>query len=342
MRNIYRGKNKIIIYIFSIIVILIAACMYILHILNHPFYVTNNKEFEVKSGDTLYGIIYSLDSQNLIRNSTIVKAYIKYKKVPGNVKPGLYTISNNLSMDKFINNVANGVFDKNAVTISIPEGYNLLQVAELLDKNQVIKKDDFIKACQEYNIPSYIKNDSNRKYKLEGYLFPDTYQFRKNMSGKEIIGTMLSHFEKQFNNLLKRDNITLDKSNYDNIITLASIVEGEAEKDDERAIIASVFYNRLNKNMKLQSCATVEYALGYHKDKLYNKDLEIKSNYNTYYVNGLPAGPICNPGLKSIEAALKPKNTNYIYFVSNNNGTHFFTDDYKKFEEVKNITQGSN
>ncbi|AJA48212.1 conserved hypothetical protein, YceG family [Clostridium pasteurianum DSM 525 = ATCC 6013] len=335
-------KSKIIICISIVIITLLFFFIYIVNSLNHPFKVTNNKEFEIKSGDTLYGVISNLDSKGLIRNPIIIKAYVKYKKVPGNIKPGLYTLSSNLTVEKFINNINNGAFDKNTVFVTIPEGYDLLQIAELLDKKGVIAKEDFIKANNNYKLPNYINKNNNRKYKLEGYLFPDTYQLKKNMSGEKVINLMLTHFEKRFSALLKENNISLDKSKYDNIITMASIVEGEAKKDDERSIIASVFYNRLNKNMKLQSCATVEYALGYHKDKLYNKDLEIKSNYNTYYVNGLPAGPICNPGLKSIEAALKPKNTNYIYFVSNNDGTHFFTDNYKKFEEVKNITQGSN
>lgn len=342
MENIYKGKNKVIINISIVIIIFLVLFAYISNSLNHPFRVNSNKEFEIKSGDTLYGVVSRLDSQGLVKNSKLIKAYIKYKKAPGNIRPGLYTLSNNLSIDKFINNINNGVFDKNTVFITIPEGYNLSQIAELLDKKGITTKDNFIRASSDYKLPDYIKNDNNRKYKLEGYLFPDTYQLKKNMPGKEIIDLMLSHFNRQFSNLLKKDNISLDKSRYDNIITMASIVEGEAEKDTERSTIASVFYNRLNKNMKLQSCATVEYALGYHKDKLYDKDLEIKSNYNTYYVNGLPEGPICNPGLKSIEAALKPSNTNYIYFVSNNNGTHFFTEDYKKFEEVKKITQGSN
>lgn len=342
MKIIYKGKNKLVINISIIIIILLFLFAYIVNSLNHPFKITNDKEFEIKTGDTLYGVVAKLDSQGLIKNSSIIRAYIKYKKVPGNIKPGLYTLSTNLSINEFISNISNGVFNKNTVFITIPEGYDLSQIAALLDKKGVISKDDFIKSCSEYKLPNYIKDDSNRKYKLEGYLFPDTYELKKNMSGKEIIDLVLSHFDKQFNTLLKKDNISLDKSKYDSLITMASIAEREAEKDNERSVVASVFYNRLNKNMKLQSCATVEYALGYHKDKLYNKDLEIKSTYNTYYVNGLPEGPICSPGLKSIEEALKPSNTNYLYFVSNNNGTHFFTDDYKKFEEVKKNTQGSN
>lgn len=342
MEKIYKGKNKMIINFSIIVIILLVLSAYISNSLNHPFKITRDKEFEVKKGDTLYGVLSRLDSQGLIKGSTIIKTYIRYKKVPGNIKPGLYTISNDLSINKFISNINNGVSDKNMVVITIPEGYDLSQISSLLDKKDVISKNDFIKECNEYKLPDYINNNNNKKYKLEGYLFPDTYQLKKHMSGKEIIDLMLAHFNKQISDLLKKDNISLDKSKYNSVITMASIVEREAEKDDERSVIASVFYNRLNKNMKLQSCATVEYALGYHKDKLYNKDLEIKSPYNTYYVAGLPEGPICSPGLKSIEAALKPSNTDYLYFVSKNNGTHFFTNDYKKFEEVKKVTQGSN
>ena len=121
---------------------------------------------------------------------------------------------------------------------------------------------------------------------------------------------------------------------------MASIVEKEASDKKELDIVASVFYNRLKIDMPLQSCATVLYSLGKHKDILLDKDLEVKSPYNTYIVEGFPIGPICNPGKESIKAALSPATTNYLYFVSTNDGKHFFTDDYKKFLEIKKKTQG--
>ncbi|WP_264852186.1 endolytic transglycosylase MltG, partial [Clostridium omnivorum] len=151
---------------------------------------------------------------------------------------------------------------------------------------------------------------------------------------------MIKNFETVLKDVENKKNRTLNTSDIDRVITMASIVEKEAEKDEERGKVAAVFYNRLNKGMKLQSCATVLYTLGVHKDKLYDKDLAAPGPYNTYIVKALPAGPICSPGRKSIEAAIDPPTTKDIYFVSKNDGTHFFTDSYTEFEKVKKQYQG--
>lgn len=341
MYKIIKEKKKILIGTLVIVLILSFSGMYIKNSIDYPFNITNDKEFEVKDGDTLYSVVNRLSSEGVVKNTFLVKAYIKYKKIQGHIKPGLYMIRSDENINEFLDGIQSGKVDKNIAFVTIPEGYTLNQIAELLDQKGVISKDKFISACKEYKVPSYIKADTKRTYQLEGYLFPDTYRLKKGMQGKDIIDIILKNFESKVKLLLKKDNISLDKSKYDDIITMASIVEGEAEVDNERPIIASVFYNRLKINMKLQSCATVEYVLGKHKEKLYNKDIQVQSAYNTYIVGGLPQGPICNPGIKSIEAALKPSSTDYLYFVSYNNGTHFFTKDFKKFEEVKRQTQGS-
>lgn len=170
---------------------------------------------------------------------------------------------------------------------------------------------------------------------MEGFLFPDTYAFKEGITPNEVIETMINQFNNKIDEVMagREDNI------YD-IITMASIVEKEAAISEERPVIASVFYNRLNGGIKFQSCATVLYALGDHRDKLYENDLTIESPYNTYIVDGYPEGPICSPGLEAIKAALNPSDTNYIYFVSNNDGSHFFTDNYDEFLRVKEETQG--
>lgn len=323
-----------------IIVLALVSLIYIKNSLNHPFKVTGNKEFEVKTGDNFYSIISRLKSQGLLNNELIAKAYIKYEKVPGVVQPGLYTISDSISLSEFIHNVSAGEFDDNYIKVTIPEGYNISQIGDKLQERGVISKADFIKACENYALPSYIKNDSKRRYKLEGFLFPGTYDLKKGMAGKDIIKLMLNNFESQMKTLETQDNITINENDYDKIVNMASIIELEAYNDKDRPLIASVFYNRLNKNMKLQSNVTVEYALGIHKEKLYNKDISVDSPYNTYVVNGLPEGPICNPGIKSIRAAAEPSNTNYLYFLSYENGVSYFTDDYNKFLAEKKKLQG--
>ena len=160
------------------------------------------------------------------------------------------------------------------------------------------------------------------------------------MQGDKIIDKMLDRFNYVIKEIEKENNIKIKDEDMDKLISMASVIEKEAEKDGERGKIASVFYNRIDKKMKMESCATVLYALGYHKDKLYYKDLKIKSPYNTYLNTGLPIGPICSPGKNSIKAALNPEKTDYLYFVSKNNGTHFFTKNYNDFLKVKKETQG--
>lgn len=341
MNKIFKGKSKIKIIICILMFLIIAFLVNFINIFNNPFRITKDTEFEVKNGDTINSVISRLNDKGLIRNATVFKVYIKYKKFQNKIKPGYYEITSGESMDTFVTDLNNGVFDKNMIKLTIPEGYDINEIGDLLDKKGIISKSAFIKACNEYELPTYIKKDSKRKNSLEGFLFPDTYLLKKGMSGNVIIKIMLSNFEDQINKLSKKDGVNIDKNNYDSTIIMASIVEREAEEESERSTIASVFYNRLKINMKLQSCATVEYALGYHKDKLYDKDTQFKSVYNTYLVKGLPEGPICSPGINSIEAALKPRSTNYIYFVSKNDGTHFFTSDVKEFEKVKKQTQGS-
>ncbi|SMC21510.1 UPF0755 protein [Clostridium acidisoli DSM 12555] len=339
----YKTKNKLKILSIIIVVLVVIALsfsLYVKHSLEHPFKVTNNKEFEVKKGDTFYSIIARLNSQGLMDNPLISKAYIKYNKVPGVIKPGLYMLSKDISLNKFIQDLSVGAYDKNYLKVTIPEGFNLAQIADRLQERGIISKDAFIKACEDYKTPSYIKEDSKRKYKLEGFLFPDTYELKKGMQGNDIIKLMLSHFENQMSLLQKKDKITIDKNDYDKIINMASIIELEAYKDEDRSVIASVFYNRLSKNMKLQSNVTVEYALGQHKEKLYNKDISVNSPYNTYVVNGLPEGPISSPGIKSIKAAVEPSNTNYLYFLSYENGVSYFTADYNAFLAEKKKLQG--
>ncbi|URZ00850.1 endolytic transglycosylase MltG [Clostridium felsineum] len=331
-------KNKIYISLFLVIVLIGAAAIYFKHSMDYPFKVKNDVSFYVKNGDNLNSVTNRLASNNIIKSKVFLKAYIKYNKVPGDIKPGLYSIKKGESMKKFLQDIAQGNFSNDYVKVTIPEGYDVDEIASLFDKKGLIKKDDFINACKNYNIPSYIKNDNARKYKVEGYLFPDTYEFKKGTKGEDLINTMI----KRFNEVIKEaeKNTNKSASDIDQTIIMASIIEREAEIDKDRPVIASVFFNRLKIKMKLQSCATVEYALGHHKNKLSNEDLKIKSNYNTYLVDGMPEGPICSPGKASIEAALNPANTNYIYFVSNNDRTHSFTNNYQEFLKIKKKTQG--
>lgn len=336
-------KKKILIVLIVIFAIVLSG--FILYTnennkaINHPLKASKPVRVVVKEGDSLYGVMNELKNNNQLNNIYLMKLYIKNKNIKTNkIKAGNYLFKEDITLEQFINNLTNGLFNEDAIKITIPEGYDIEHIAASFEQKGLISKEKFLLSCKEYSVPTFVKKDQNRKYLLEGYLFPDTYDFTKGMDGKEIIDIMIKRFESVINEISK-DKMSKPEE-LDKIITMASIVEKEAEKSEEQGKVASVFYNRINKKMKLQSCATVLYSMGVHKDKLSYEDLKIKSPYNTYIVDGLPAGPICCPGKKAIKAAIEPEKTNYLYFVSNNNGTHFFTDDYNKFLEVKKKTQG--
>lgn len=288
----------------------------------------------VEPGDTLYGVLNTLKEKGSLKNRMLLGIYVKVSNVEINLKPGTFTIPGNATL-KEIKTILESDVKGNSTMVTIPEGYDIEGMAALFEEKGLFTKDEFLAAVKEHEVPSYIPTSENRKYDLEGFLFPDTYAFEEGITPKDVIDLMLGEFESKINELMPGKQEDIYK-----IITMASIVEKEAVINEERPKIASVFYNRLNIDMKFQSCATVIYALGEHRDVLYENDLLVDSPYNTYNVNGYPVGPICSPGEASIKAALNPEDTDYIYFVANNDGSHFFTKDYNEFLKVKEQTQG--
>jgi UPF0755 protein len=216
----------------------------------------------------------------------------------------------------------------NMIKLTIPEGNNIKQTADIISKIINIDKKKFIEIA-------------NNK-KLEGYLMPETYFINSKTNEEQIIEIMYNEFNKKITPDIKR-KIKKMNTTLNNIIIIASIIEKEAVLDEERQIIASVFYNRLKNKMKLQSCSTVLYAIGSVKNKLSIEDTKFNSPYNTYIHSGLPPGPISNPGMKSINAAINPSNTDYLFFVSIDNNSHMFAKKYsdhinnKKMIELMNI-----
>ncbi|MDU7963907.1 MAG: endolytic transglycosylase MltG [Clostridium perfringens] len=237
------------------------------------------------------------------------------------------------------------------ITFKVKDGESLNGLFERLNNENVLRssffskiyikfnnveesctKDEFLKVVKEYPLPSYIKPNKERKYELEGFLFPDTYAIPKGTTPKEIVAMMLNRFEGVINEIQSELGITIPKEEYEKYVIVASMVEKEARDDSERAEIASVIYNRLQKGMPLQIDATVLYALGEHKETVLYKDLKVDSPYNTYKIKGLPVGPICNPGKPSLLAAIKPAKTDYIYYLLNpSNNKHYFTNNYEDF-----------
>lgn len=331
-------KNKKV-FTVAIIVILSIVSFISFKIVNdikHPFNAkTGVVPVFVHKGDSLFNVVSELDNNGLIKNKYLIKLYIKNKKLDTNIKPGKYSMPNDVSINEFVEILNKGLSDNYSVRVTIPEGYDIEGIADIIDKSGIISKNEFIKSCIEYKVPSFIKTREGIKYALEGYLFPDTYEFEKAINGEKIIHVMLNRFQEILYEIEKEENKKID--NLQELITVASIIEKEARVEEDRAKIASVFFNRLNRGMMLQTDATVLYAIGEHRDKVYLKDLKAKSPYNTYKVKGLPPGPICSPGKACIKAALNPENTDYIYYVLQDEKKHYFTNNYKDFLKAKNM-----
>ena len=220
--------------------------------------------------------------------------------------------------------------------VTVHEGLTAREISDLFLKRGVISSDkEFLKLVSNgkrflrFKYAPYIPSSS-----LEGYLFPETYYFPKGSSPKMVISTMLRAFERAITSGMLRQLPKLGLK-FHQVITLASIVEKEAMKPEEYPLISAVFYNRLKRGMKLQSCATVEYLLPERKERLTLEDLKIDSPYNTYIHKGLPPGPICNPGERAIRAAFFPAKVNYLYFVSKGNGEHHFSRTYREHVRAK-------
>ncbi|MBU3141969.1 endolytic transglycosylase MltG [Clostridium sp. CF012] len=330
--------KKIGLLIGVLIVCVLAGTFQYKKIIQHPIVTSEDIHVNVKDGDTLYSILDDLNQNGVIKNSSIIKFYIKINGVKSNIHSGKFFIPNNATVGGLITILSTIGKEEDIIKVTIPEGFDIKEIAKALQEKGIIDSEIFMENCKSYKLPAYIHENKNQNFNLEGFLFPATYELKAGMSGQVIIKLMVDKFYSTINELNKEKPIDMKK--IDDIIIMASIVERETSDTRERNKVASVFYNRLDKNMKLQSCATVLYSIGKHKEKLYNKDLEVKSPYNTYKVEGLPVGPICSPGKASIKAVLSPAKTNYLYFVLDNDGKHFFTDNYNEFLKVKAVTQG--
>ncbi len=233
---------------------------------------------------------------------------------------------------------------KQTVTVMFPEGYSVDMMAKRLEDKGIFKASDFIAAVK--NTDQYknswikeIPNTNGMKYRLEGFLYPDTYNIYKNSKPSDLVQKMLDNYEKKYNQLSQGYK---GKHSRFELTVMASIIEREAKVEKERPVIAGVIENRLKKKMKLQMCPTVLYVTTnglYNAEKVYYRNLKVKSPYNTYQNKGLPVGAICNPGSSALKAAMNPQKTDYLYYVAkgDSEGTHIFSKTYKQHEDARII-----
>lgn len=289
---------------------------------------------KITKGDNLRTVALKLEESQVIFNKYVFIALGRIFSYQDNLIPGEYKISNGLSYLNILKMLTDPSVVR-TVTVTIPEGLNIRQMGRLLQRQIGI---DSAKFVEESKNDSLIKLLGIEAENLEGFLFPDTYQF--SLSGninreKEIVSALASEFRKKITPEI-RQKMNEKKLTLNELITMASIIEGETRYEPEKKIISGVYFNRIRKGMKLEADPTVQYVLpGGPKKRLMYSDLKFPSPYNTYLNKGLPPGPINNPGLGSILAALEPEKHDYLFFVAKGDGSHRFASGYE--EHKKNI-----
>ena len=267
----------------------------------------------VPAGATAASVARDLEAKHLIRSTRALTAAAKN----GSVVPGVYDIAPNESAARIAARLSRG--DVVTVRVTFPEGFTVKQMARRLERNHLADEATFLPLVTTQGSTVSPHAPAN----LEGYLFPDTYRFPLGATPQQIAARMCGTFDVVFAKKYATEIAASGRSLSD-IVTVASMVEREAETDADRPVIASVIYNRLRRGMRLQIDATVEYALPEHKARLLYADLKTDSPYNTYRVAGLPPTPICCPGKPSLLAALHPAASDYLYYVARKGGAHIF------------------
>ena len=321
----------------------------------------------IQDGDTLEDVAQNLKDHGLVRYKFLFVLYGKFSHAEEKFSAGTFELNQLFDYHALVNGLASSSETRKTVTLTFPEGYSCDQIFSMLADNDVCSLEDLKDTAANYEfdfdfLQSLSYGDSNR---LEGYLFPDTYDFYVDDDPVRVINKLLANFDSKFTETMQADIDTLNQSirvrmetegsfseeEIDNammdvrkILTVASLIEKEAGSDQERSLISSVIYNRLNTRVHelLQIDATVEYALGEHKTELTANDLAVDNPYNTYKNKGLPPGPIANPGIASIMAAIHPDNTGYYFYALNDTGTHTFFETYMDQQDFLNgITSDS-
>lgn len=336
MNQYKRLKKLILAAVLFIFVIILAFEISYKKVIEKPLKSSENKILiEVKQGEGFYDILNKLDNEDKLSNKLLIKVNLAIDKRSIKLREGIYEIDTNSTLDNLISSLQNESGDKGLVKLTIPEGYSIEEIANTIEEKDLGSKEEFLKAAQNYEVPNFISDNNEKRYKLEGFLYPDTYFIEKGLDANYIIKIMLNRFEQILKQVKGEAKVDIKDEDVEKIITIASLIEKEAKVQKDRPLISSVIYNRLEKNMKLQLDAAVIYALGYHVDVVLNKHLEINSPYNIYKYEGLPVGPIANPGINSIKAALLPEKTDYLYYILQKDSSHYFTNNYDDFLKKK-------
>jgi len=274
---------------------------------------------EVSPGMSLAALSNVLQEREVIRSAVKFGWLVRLKGAARRIKAGEYQLSSGLRPGEVLDKIVRGEVLLHQITF--PEGYTIKQMAEVLGSRDLASADRFITTASN---PAFARTFNIPAPTLEGYLFPDTYQFARDLPAENILGSLVKRFKQHYGPTQAEKAERLGFTRHQ-VVILASVVEKETAVTEERPLIAGVFLNRLRKGIRLQSDPTVIYGLKTFTGNLTRVHLETDTPYNTYTRPGLPAGPICNPGAASIQAVLNPASTPYLYFVAKKDGTHHFS-----------------
>lgn len=315
--------------------------------------INGNEEYKteynlyISDGDTQYDVSQRLYSNGIVVNDSLWSNWMDRHYPDYEYCAGEFLLTNDMSYEEIAQKLQNPDVSHKSVSVCIPEGYNVFDIATALEENGICSGKDFLEACRskdnyDYSFISEIPESDTIAYELEGFLFPATYDFEENMDAGEVVDEMLAAFADRINDSWRSYCSENDMTLYE-LVTIASVVEKETLGEGVAQNIASVFINRLNSSQKLQSDVTIDYGNALRANGF---DDSVVTSYNTYKCSALPSGPICNPGVANIDAVVNHTDTDYFYFFSYNNGADFyFTDNYsdfsKNWEKLKDTNTNS-
>ncbi len=309
-------KNSAVLFTVLVFIILLAGLYYALSPINRRNEIVT---VDIPRGTSFLRSVDLLENAGLIKNKYLFYALVIARNAQGNIRAGEYELSTSMSPLDIINKLVKG--DIIFYEVTIPEDFTVAEIAARLASFKLVDEKAFVSLAGD---EMFIASLGIEGRSAEGYLYPDTYLFDKSMGAKDIIKIMVNQFRKTFTHEMQERAEELGMT-IPQIVTLASIIGKESGFKDEKALVSAVFHNRLKKRMKLQSDPTAVYDLKSITRVIKRKHLQRSTPYNTYVINGLPPGPIANPAVDSLQAALYPASVNYLYFVSNNDGSHNFS-----------------
>lgn len=311
-----------------------AAIMFFVLALAPPQKQSSEELVEIKTHQKVSHIAEVLQERGIIRHASSFCWLAKATGFDRNMRAGYFYLSKNDWTWQVLSNLQHGHVATRSITV--PEGLTLKETAALFEQQGFGRADEFLKAASD---PDLLKKYHIVAQTAEGFLFPETYTFALGLPAQQIVRNMVQQFFRRMRN----EGMAWENGDLMQRVIIASIVERESKTRHEMPVIAGVFYNRLKRNMRLESCATVQYALGVTKPKLLLEDIRIPSPYNTYLQPGLPKGPIANPGIEALRSAFFPENHDYLFFFAKDDGSaqHVFTKTFEQHQAAqKKMRQG--